>query len=154
MSARDEVMNEKAIQKAIAVHLGINYTVIPNVSFYGFHGSYEADLIWITDREYLTEVEIKCSIGDFRRDFQKHFYHSFNKVRTFYYALPKQLFDSHKKEITMLSQKMGAGLIIIDDNARVYFHQKPIARKEAEKLTIEEKIKYLRVGCLKWWTRE
>ena len=71
---------EAAMQYAIATHLGEKNIVIPNVSFartscripkygdgevigyeYPFKGiCHEADLIWINENDYLTEVEIKA----------------------------------------------------------------------------------------------
>lgn len=71
---------EALIQCAIAAHLGEKNIMIPNVSFartscrvpkhgnngqligheYPFRGvRHEADLIWINENDYLTEIEIK-----------------------------------------------------------------------------------------------
>lgn len=79
---------EALIQCAIAAHWGEKNIMIPNVSFartscrvpkygdgevigyeYPFKGiCHEADLIWINDNDYLTEVEIKTSYSDFLAD--------------------------------------------------------------------------------------
>ena len=83
---------EALIQCAIAAHLGEKNIMIPNVSFartscrvpkhgnngqligheYPFRGvRHEADLIWINENDYLTEIEIKVSYSDFLADFKK-----------------------------------------------------------------------------------
>lgn len=80
-------MTEKEMQLMLGKHFGIQYICIPNVLMTGEYKKdilpeieklnpwqkpsrmYEADLIYITKSKYLTEVEIKVDINDFRSDF-------------------------------------------------------------------------------------
>ena len=94
---------EALIQCAIAAHLGEKNIMIPNVSFartscrvpkYGNNGQlvgheypfkgvrHEADLIWINDNDYLTEVEIKTSYSDFLADTREQFIMRFRWICT------------------------------------------------------------------------
>ena len=60
--------------------------VVPNVDW-GFL-NHEADLLVLSKRGYLTEVEIKRSWSDFVADFEKKHHHYDKKLSHFYYAVP------------------------------------------------------------------
>lgn len=66
-------MDEIRIQKALGKHLFLQNVCIPNVLMYQKgHREYEADLIYFGRKSnYLTEVEIKIDIYDFRADFKR-----------------------------------------------------------------------------------
>ena len=82
-------MTETEMQLKLGKHFGIQYICIPNILMTGEYKEemlseikklepwqkpskmYEADLIYITKSKYLTEVEIKVDINDFRNDFNK-----------------------------------------------------------------------------------
>lgn len=104
-------MTERDIQAALGCYYGVEKKLIavPNVLL----GSYEADFVTITKSDYLTEVEIKISIRDFRADFKKKHYHDWFEVNALYYALPKELYEKHKEEIEESCDKVGAGIILI-----------------------------------------
>lgn len=154
-------MDECRIQKALGKHLYLQNICIPNVLMYqrGKH-EYEADLIYFGRKSnYLTEVEIKISIQDFRADLRKATYHDHPNVRNFYYAIPSSLYEKHKDEIEETIDICNAGLILIDeemDNKGIShcfvksFHKKAKPRKNAVELTENEKNNYLRIGCMKW----
>lgn len=60
-------MTETEIQKLFAYQYGLlnNNLVLPNITMKGSEGgNYEADLIYINKRRYVSEVEIKISISD------------------------------------------------------------------------------------------
>lgn len=154
-------MDEYRIQKAIGKHLRLQNICIPNVLMYQKgKKEYEADLIYFGRKSnYLTEVEIKISIQDFRADLKKEIFHNHPNVRNFYYALPSYLYEKHKAEIDEILDIYGAGLILIDevmDNNGIFycvvkcFYKKASPRKNAVELTEKEKNNYLRIGCMKW----
>lgn len=60
--------------------------VVPNVDW-GFL-NHEADLLVMSKRRYLTEIEIKRSWSDFLADFSKEHHHYDSKLSHFYYAVP------------------------------------------------------------------
>lgn len=66
-------MTERDIQSILGEHLFLQNVCIPNVLMYQKgKREYEADLIYFgRNSNYLTEVEIKISIQDFRADFKK-----------------------------------------------------------------------------------
>lgn len=106
-------MTEKEMQIMLGKHFGIKNICIPNVLMTGEYRPeiekleslkksskmYEADLIYITKSGYLTEVEIKVDINDFRSDFNKKVYHSSPLVSSLYYAFPETLYKKYKDEI-------------------------------------------------------
>ena len=151
-------MTECSIQGELGYRYGIlrKQIVVPNVLL----GPYEADFITITKSHYLIEVEIKISISDFRADFKKKHYHDCPEVNALYYALPIELYKKHKEEVEELCEKVGAGIILIAEkelpNGRSYcyletcaFAKKPKLRK-AMPLTVYQKLKFARLGCLRW----
>lgn len=73
MTRKDDTVDEISIQKALGKHLFLQNICIPNVLMYQKgHKEYEADLIYFGRKSnYLTEVEIKIDIYDFRADFKK-----------------------------------------------------------------------------------
>lgn len=68
-------LSVKEIERIIVSYLGGVRTnlIVPNLSW-GFL-NHEADLISIDKNGYLTEVEIKRSLEDFKADFKKENYH-------------------------------------------------------------------------------
>ena len=146
-------LNEESIQIALGNHYGreSGMIAVPNVLMYSKDGGmYEADFITITKSGYLTEVEVKISISDFRADFEKQRYHDSPHVNSLYYALPKELYQKHKEEIDNSCNKVGAGIILIrSDSWWDGIVKKPKLRK-VKPLTIYEKLDYARLGCMKW----
>ena len=84
-------MNETDIQYVLGRHLFLKKICIPNVNMYCVGKTeYEADFIYFDLKtRYLTEIEIKTSIQDFRNDFKKKRYHDCENVKYLYYAIPR-----------------------------------------------------------------
>ncbi len=151
-------MTECDIQAELGCHYGVEkgQIVVPNVLL----GSYEADFITITKSDYLIEVEIKISISDFRADFKKKHYHDCPEVNALYYALPKELYEKHNAEIEESCDKVGAGIILIDEkvlpNRYSYRHIDRIAKKpklrKVKPLTVWQMLNFARLGSLRWTT--
>ena len=110
---------------------------------------YEADLIYITANGYLTEVEIKVNIKDFRNDFKKKIYHSSPLVSALYYALPYDLYEKYHDEINKLIQGK-AGIITVAHRYGVCYKIRAPKRVAAERLNSEQTTEFFRIGCLKW----
>lgn len=69
---------------------------------------YEADFIYFDLKtQYLTEVEIKTDIHDFRRDFKKKRYHDCKNVKYLYYAMPSCVYDEYREEINNMLSPTG-----------------------------------------------
>src|SRR5665213_2391523 len=67
-----------------------NYLVIPNVSW-GFL-NYEADMLVVSKARYCTEIEVKISLQDWKKDFEKRKHrHRDERIKFQYYACPIKL---------------------------------------------------------------
>lgn len=167
---------EAAMQYAIATHLGEKNIVIPNVSFartscripkygdgevigyeYPFKGiCHEADLIWINENDYLTEVEVKCSYSDFLADFKKKEKHLTKYTRAVYYAFSWDVYEGNGAKIKkVLTEKFPeAGVIIVNAEEMAVDTIKNAEYFNVEKIPIEVKVGLMRIGCQKWWRRK
>ena len=167
---------EAVIQQSIAAHLGEKNIVIPNVSFariscripkygdgevtgyeYPFKGiCHEADLIWINENDYLTEVEIKCSYSDFLADFKKKEKHLTKYTRAVYYAFPWDMYKENEEKIkkVLVEKFPEAGVIIVGMGGFAVGTVKVAEYFKVEKIPIEVKIGLMRIGCQKWWRRK
>lgn len=159
-------MTEKEMQLMLGKHFGIQYICIPNVLMTGEYKKdilpeieklkpwerptrmYEADFIYITKSRYLTEVEIKVDINDFRSDFQKKIYHSSSMVSALYYAFPEELYKKYKDEIHDKTADI-AGIITVSYDCKIMV--KAPKRKEVAPLTDTQIKDFMRIGCMKWF---
>lgn len=160
-------MTEKEIQLIIARNIGIKNICIPNIILTGEYKKellseiiklkdwerpsqmYEADLLYITGKGYLTEVEIKIDINDFERDFHKIIFHSSPLVRSLYYAFPIDLYKKHKLKIDMMTTAV-AGIITVDKPNIKYVKRSP-SRAGVKPLTERQISEFMRIGCMKWF---
>ena len=156
-------MTEKEMQLMLGKHFGIQYICIPNVLMTGEYKKdilpeieklkpwerpskmYESDFIYITKSGYLTEIEIKVDINDFRNDFKKKIYHSSQLVSSLYYAFPEELYKKYKDEI----HDKTAGIITVSYDCEV--KAKAPKRKNIKSLTDIEIKDFMRIGCMKWF---
>lgn len=150
--------SETTFQYILAKQLYLKNICIPNVSMYTpGKREYEADFVYFNLKSRrLTEVEIKINKIDFQNDFHKPRYHDSEDVSYLYYALPSDVYEKHKD---FIDSKLGdAGLIIMDrkeDEEGAYyvfggFKKKAKKRKNAQPLTDEKILRYMRIGCMKW----
>lgn len=141
-------MNARDIELSVANLFGYRSNIIvPNV-FWGLGCGYEMDMVIVTQSGYMTEIEIKTSIADLKRDLNKKRFHNFKYVRRFYYAVPHDLIDSqyiHPK----------AGIIsVIETNGQIKakFIKQSIWNKDADKLPETKIKKLLHLGCMRIWS--
>jgi hypothetical protein len=143
----------KTLEMEIALATWWNYRsnlIIPRISW-GFD-IHECDLLIVSSIGYLTEIEIKVSKTDLKNDINKTHKHFDKRIRNFYFAVPMYL-----KEFALENIQENAGLIIVDENARLKSYRKcievkkPIINKDAKKLSIEDQYKIARLGALKIW---
>lgn len=156
------MMTEKDVQIMLGKHFGIKNICIPNVLMTGEYRPeiekleswkksskmYEADLIYITKSKYLTEIEIKVDINDFRNDFKKKIYHSSQLVSSLYYSFPEELYKRYEDEIRERVEGI-AGIITVSYDCKV--KAKAPKRKEVAPLTDTQIKNFMRIGCMKWF---
>jgi hypothetical protein len=163
MKSKQISVNE--IEVAIARHYGTReHIIVPNISW-GFNYIHECDMFIIKRNGYAVEVEIKRSKTDLLNDFKKIHNHKSDKIREFFYAIPKDNIDEWSKYIPK-----HAGIIVYwktedeiwDKKARKWTGKtKTVVRarrvrdaeinKSANKLTTEEQLKVARLGTLRIW---
>lgn len=143
------------MEVAISKYFDIRkYIIVPNISW-GF-GIHEIDLFLMRPSGIVTEVEIKISVSDFKKDFTKRHNHvdKQNRVSEFYYALPLSILD---KCLEFIPEN--AGIITCEryidykkeSKIRTKLYREPKKIKGSRKLTIEEQLKIARLGCMRIW---
>jgi hypothetical protein len=141
------------------------YVVVPNVSW-GLV-SWEADLVAMAPSGYLYEVEIKVSHQDLKADLEKPKHRRWKergdpgdvwrKLRGFYYAMPRKIYDLATKAQTAIPAY--AGIIVVTpsetDDARLWCEvvRTCTINKTASKLTTFDQYQLARLGVMRYWTR-
>jgi hypothetical protein len=149
-------MTEKDIQLALYRHLLGEHRkcIIPNI----WTGVGEADLIALTQSNYLHEFEIKISRADFRNDFKhkrvkhdilsgsdryKGGYRRLIPTAYFYYAVPENL-------ISVEEVPEYAGLIYVSEKHHCLII-KSAPKISNEKVTLEQENRIMRGCCYRMW---
>jgi hypothetical protein len=139
--------------------------MLPNLSWGLLN--HEADLCIINKTGFLTEIEIKRSLEDLKKDFKKKEYHNDDRVSSFYYCLPIsikekaiELFEKNKDKIRELygyddtaSSRITKDLpavIWYGEDGSLKFEGWPV-RQNTRKLFLEEKEKIGRLMSLRYW---
>lgn len=156
------IFNEEGIQRALGEKLCLKNICVPNLTMYATaEREYEADFVYFNhNKDFLTEVEIKTNIEDFRNDFKKHRFHDDKHVKYLYYAFSNFQYNLFKDEIEEKCKSVGAGVIVVSrtTTARmkktssylVTYKKKAKARIGYTPLTDMDKLKIMRIGCMKW----
>ena len=137
--------------------------IVPNVS-YGFVRWGEIDMLKVEQSRYLTEIEIKVSLSDLKREWKKMrwapvYQDGFRKtIRRYYIAMPEGLYETGR---AVIPDWVGAGILTVrpveEINGRLtrpyaYEKQKPRINKESKKITIEDLATLGRLGTLRYWS--
>ena len=129
---------EIALMKYIGPRKNI---VIPNVSW-GFN-MHECDLLVVSGAGYLTEVEIKISAADLKKDVGKTHGHWDDRIKYLYFAIPEKL----KTHTEYIPQR--AGVLLVNDKKRVVKIRDAVKNKNCMKMSSAELITLYRLGCLR-----
>ena len=82
------------IEIAVMQFIGIRRNIIvPNVSWGMNIGLHECDLLCLSASNYATEVEIKVSKSDLKKDNDKGHGHFHNHIKYLYFAVPEKLVE-------------------------------------------------------------
>mgnify|MGYP005906286723 CR=1 FL=1 len=142
-------MTELEMQKEISFKRALQGQIcIPNVVLYD-KGRTEVDLLIITKTNTLIEVEIKVSIQDFKKDFQKKQFHNHKDISRVYFAFPLNLFETHK-EIILDKLPKEFGIITVKGINQDSKVQRMATKRSDAIISEEEKNNYMRLGCMKW----
>lgn len=143
------------IEYALCQYYGLRkHIIVPNVSW-GFFREHEADLVVITQANYLTEIEIKRSWRDFLKDFRKDSFHDDNRITEFYYCVPECMVEAVKEFLASdkargFKNYGGIGIISYDEQANICF-QRSGRKRISLKLTTGEVLEIARLGTLRFW---
>ncbi len=123
------------------------YLLLTNVSW-GL-GVHECDLLAMSGARYLTEIEIKVSVNDCRRDLSKRHHHDNVKIKYLYFAVPDTIVS---KCLPYIPER--AGIIAVTDRGQ-YLHARRLrparAHAGARPLSEFEVSKLQRLGCIRYW---
>ncbi len=135
----------KGIEVAIAKHFDYRRNlIVPNVSW-GL-GLHECDVLIMSNHGFLTEIEIKVSLQDLKKDLKKSHGHNHKKIKYLYFAIPSKL----AKHIEYIPQK--AGILVVNSKGKVFVLAKPQARPGAVALSQTEQFKMARLGAMRVWS--
>ena len=154
------IMNRKltTLDMEIALARHFNYRqniIVPNVSW-GFGLLYEADMLIITPRGYITEIEIKITKQDIDREKKKKgLAHHNSKIKRFIYAVPDYLSDYR-------GIPNNGGLISVSKTRNFYnpgeeythcrIIKSPSINSKAIPISDGDRLKLLHLGCMRIWT--
>jgi len=147
---KSKSLTTKEIEYCVAKIFSINKNIIvPNIS-YGAH-VHECDMFILNKFGYVTEVEIKISLSDLKKDLEKKHHHESNRIERLFFAIPAWM-----KEYKDLIPSQ-AGIILIYDiyesksKGNYEYLRLPKPNKNAHKFTLEEQLNVARLGCLRIW---
>jgi hypothetical protein len=131
----------------LAVARFFNYRInliVPNI-YWGFDLNYEADLLIISPAAFATEIEIKVTNSDIKRDSLKSAAaHKSNRIKKFFYAVPDYLAGSEYLP-------KDAGLIAVDKNKNCRILRPPRINKIARKLRHDEIETLMKLAAMRIW---
>lgn len=127
------------------------YLVVANVSWGLLR--WEADVCALSNSGWLTEIEIKVSVADLKKDAEKTKHGQWaqdNMIREFFYAMPGAVWDKVKDAPPIPDY---AGVIVITEDGRREYPRKATKKTHARKLTDSERLQLGRLGAMRYWTR-
>lgn len=130
---------EIALMKKLDIRRNL---IVPNIHWSML--AYEADLVVLTKSNYATEIEIKVSKADLKKDKEKRHFHDSIYFKYFYYAVPHSLQDFALTEIPD-----EAGLYVVRESGRTNCVRKAKERSDYKKWTDEERTKLAELGCMR-----
>jgi hypothetical protein len=125
--------------------------VVPNVSWAML--PYEADLLACSKSGFLTEVEIKVSMSDWRADFLKYKWNAMGfpkceTIKRFYYAAPEALAKRYPEIEAIMP--ICAGVISVSETGIKVLKEAKTAPSH-RKLRDSEIVVLCRLGAIKAW---
>lgn len=144
-----ENITEFEMQKEISFKRVLQGQIcIPNVLLFDKNQT-EVDLLIITKHNTLIEVEIKVSIQDFKKDFQKKKFHNNKDISRVYFAFPLELFEKHK-EFILDKLPIDIGIITVKGKNQGSKVERLAGKRSDVVISEEEKSNYIRLGAMKW----
>jgi len=141
---------EVAVSKLIGYR---SHIIVPNVSW-GWGLNHEADLIVVDKNQKVTEIEIKVSLSDLKRDFQKPNQHRSKKIGRLVYAIPESILE---KALPLIPKEHG--IIIVRKNTietwfsyRAIWQRRCRYRKDYAGISNAEVHDLMRLATMRIWS--
>jgi len=133
-----------------------SHIVVPNVHW-GLGFNHELDLLSITDPAYIgTEIEIKVTKSDLKKDLLKEHKHEDPRIRQLYFALPIELeeaaFEYVPKEAGIITVYKNPNAVWKHRAYRCVIRRNAKPKKHFTAFTREEIFKLLRLGNMRYWS--
>lgn len=116
--------------------------------------NHECDMLIVSKKCYLTEVEIKISLSDLKADFKKKHQHKDENIKNFYYAFPEEM---KEKAIELIPEEAGI-LIAVKKHLNsgyeyrdIECYRKPKINKLAKSINDKVLSMIYRLGYLRYW---
>jgi len=140
------------MEVAIAQLLGYRRNVIvPNVSW-GLGLNHECDMLVLSPGKKLTEIEIKVTFSDFKRDFDKRHGHTSKYISRLVYALPSELID---RAMPMIPRECGVISVEHYGHSFAPFRAQWVRQARHSKLLqpVPDSVinKLYELGCMRIW---
>lgn len=149
----------KTLEVEVALMRHFDFTkkiIVPNITRVSRILIFETDLLVLTKAGFAHGIEIKVSLSDFKKDFQKshikmlkqqhYFKRDFEKLKHFSYAFPEKLLDFAKENV---DERFGLySLIRIDERISVREIRKPSTLFNY-KWSDVERTKLMHLGCMR-----
>jgi len=139
---------ETEIQVALARYYDyLQCLVVPNVEL-----PYEMDLVVLSKSGYASEIEIKISLPDLRKDAGKRHSHDFccnrNLIKQLWFAIPESM--DFAKALPFIPEN--AGIYVITDQGYVLTKRKPKINALAKQWDENGYMKLARLAMIKLWS--
>ena len=121
------------------------HLIVPNVSW-GLDLNYEADIVVLTKAGYATEIEIKTSLPDLKKDREKKHNHNSNKFKYLYFCFPEKLLE---KGLEFVPER--AGIIIVREDQRLEVIRPAVINSRAMAFSPRLQMKLCRLGLIRYW---
>ena len=116
--------------------------------------NHECDMLIVSKKCYLTEVEIKISLSDLKADFKKKHQHKDENIKNFYYAFPEEM---KEKAIELIPEEAGILIAVkkhLNDGyeyREIKCYRKPKINKLAKPINDNVLSMIYRLGYLRYW---
>ncbi len=128
----------------------IQNIVVPNL-WWGFNLNHECDLLVVSKSGYATEIEIKVSVSDVKKDLNKIHNHKDVKIKYLWFAIPEKIYE---KSVQYIPERAGILCVYRMDDEFIGVKEKrePEKSKNFRKIT-EAEIKNLqRLMAMRYWS--
>lgn len=136
------------IEIAMARHFDYrSHLIVPNV-FWGLGFMHELDVLIMTESGYVTEIEIKTTRADLKRDLKKSHHHRSQRISRHFLAVPKAI---SALAIELFPGEWG--VLSIDEETRLVETLRNAKRNKGAKPLTPSEIDHLyRLASMRTWT--